>query len=48
MFAIFAFACFLLMTFGVSIAGHSLLAPGLAFLALHLVVGLWPFHRGNQ
>lgn len=45
MFALAAFVCFVLVVFGVS-AHFSILALGLAFLALHLLVGTWPFANG--
>lgn len=42
MFAILATLCFLLAVFGASVAGLNLIALGLAFLALALLVGSWP------
>lgn len=46
MFAIFAVVCFLLVTFGLPQLGVIALLPlGLAFLALHAVVPLVPWHR---
>lgn len=40
-FAIAAIVCFMLVVFEVD-AGFSLLALGLAFVAVHLLVGFWP------
>jgi hypothetical protein len=45
MFALAALICFVLVVFGVS-AAFSLVALGLAFVALHLLVGVWPFAGG--
>jgi len=45
MFALAAFVCFVLVVFDVS-ARFSILALGLAFLALHALVGGWPFANG--
>lgn len=45
MFALAALICFVLVVFGVS-AHFSILALGLAFLALHALVGGWPFGAG--
>lgn len=42
MFALLALICFVLVVFGVT-ASFSILALGLAFVALHLLVGAWPF-----
>lgn len=39
MLAILAALCFLLAFFGVDLDGHSLVALGLALLALHFAVG---------
>lgn len=45
MFGILAILCFLLIVFGASVFGLNLLALGLAFLAFHLLVPLWPLRR---
>lgn len=45
MFALAALICFILVVFGVS-APFNILALGLAFVALHLLVGSWPFGGG--
>lgn len=45
MFALAALICFILVVFDVS-AGFSILALGLAFIALHLLVNGWPFAGG--
>lgn len=43
MSAILALICFVLATFGADVADINLLALGLAFLALHFVLGGWPW-----
>ena len=45
MFALLAFACFLLATFDVELGKINLIALGLTFLALALLTGVWPFGR---
>lgn len=45
MFALVALICFVLAVFSVSL-GVNLVALGLAFLTLHLLVGGWPFAGG--
>lgn len=45
MAALAALICFVLVVFGVD-ADFSILALGLAFLALHALVGGWPFGGG--
>jgi hypothetical protein len=42
MFALLALVCFVLAAFGVSFGVVDLLALGLAFVAAHLILGLWP------
>lgn len=42
MFAIAALVCFVLAAFGVSFGPADALAVGLAFVAVHLLVGRWP------
>lgn len=41
MFALFAFLCFLLAVLGVT-PPFDLVALGLLFVSLHLLLGLWP------
>jgi hypothetical protein len=45
MFALAALICFVLVVFGVD-ADFSIEALGLAFLALHALIGGWPFADG--
>lgn len=43
MFALIAVILFLLAAFGVAFGTIDIVALGLASVALHLLVGLWPF-----
>ena len=43
MFALIAVILFLLAAFGVAFGTVDIVALGLASVALHLLVGLWPF-----
>jgi hypothetical protein len=42
MFALAALICFILAVFGVG-GDFNIIALGLAFVAAHLLVGMWPF-----
>lgn len=42
MFALAALVCFLLALFGAHVGTVDLVVLGLAFIAAHLLVGLWP------
>lgn len=48
MFAIIALILFVLDSFGVDFEAFKLLPMGLAFLALHLIVGNWPLGYFNR
>ncbi len=45
MFALLALLCFVLDVFGVKQLDVDLVSLGLAFIAVHLLVGLWPLDR---
>lgn len=45
MFALIALICFILAAFDVDLGGISLIAVGLAFIALHLMWGWTPWRR---
>jgi len=42
MFAVAALVSFLLSLFGAKVGSLNLVTLGLAFIALHLLVGMWP------
>jgi hypothetical protein len=42
MAALLALLCFVLDTFHAKLANINLVSLGLAFMALHFIVGLWP------
>lgn len=51
MFAVIAALIFILAAFGVGMGGINLVALGLCSLAIHLLVGAWPFgtiHIGRR
>jgi hypothetical protein len=45
MAALLALICFVLALFGVALGTLNLVTLGLVFVALHLLVGIWPLDR---